>query len=399
MKIGNTIYFDHQATTPIDLRVLAAMAPYLNEAFGNPHSVDHVIGWKAAQAVEAAASEVASLIGADPDEIVFTSGATEANNLALLGVARRAYMGKRKRILVSAIEHKCVLAAAYALAKQYSFEVELLPVDRVGVVDLDYLERTASDDVLVISIMAVNNEIGSIQPIEHVSRISRKCGAIFHCDGAQAPCAIDLSGYVEFTDMLSLSAHKMYGPKGIGCLFIRRELQSQIEPLIYGGGQQRNLRSGTVPVFLCVGMSTASRLISQGNAVAEQDALRRKRDNFLAGLRQAGLTFQLNGPDSDRRHPGNANLQFTGLVAHDILGALQPHLAASTGSACTSGIPEPSHVLRAIALSEWEANASVRFSLGRYTTDEDVQEAVTLVSNAIQRLQAEGVAEQTRSYS
>jgi len=386
MRIGNTIYLDHQATTPVDARVFAAMAPYFGESFGNPHSVDHGIGWQAARAVEDAAAGVAGLIGADADEIVFTSGATEANNLALLGLGRRETGGKRRRILVSAVEHKCVLAVSRILHEQLGYRIESLPVDAAGRVDATALEATLADDVLAVSIMAVNNEIGTIQDIAALSQVVRRSGALLHCDSAQAPCAIDLRKFWQFTDLLSLSGHKMYGPQGIGALFIRRDLQDGIEPLVYGGGQQRELRSGTVPVALCVGMGAAAALLDTRKAEEERALLRRRRDLFVRKLMNLSWPVFLNGPEGAQRHPGNANMRFEGFEAHDILSTLQPRLAASTGSACTSGIPEPSHVLRAIGLSAREAEASIRFSLGRSTTDEDIDDAVRLIDEALSRL-------------
>lgn len=385
MKIGNTIYFDHQATTPVDTTVFAEMAPYFFETFGNPHSVDHCLGWQAAQAVETAAARVASLIGADADEIVFTSGATEANNLALLGLGRRAATGRR-RIIVSAIEHKSVLAISRILHKQLGYVIEYLPVDGDGRVNVSTLEESLADDVLAVSIIAVNNEIGTIQDVAEISRIVRKSGAVFHCDAVQAPCAVDLHGFCDLVDSLSLSAHKMYGPKGIGALFIRRDLQDRIEPLLYGGGQQRGLRSGTVPVALCVGMGAAAALVSSDSAKDERNFLRARRDKLVRSLMKLPWPIFLNGPEGMHRHPGNANMRFSGFAAHDILNVLQPHLAASTGSACTSGIPEPSHVLKAIGVPGHEAEASIRFSIGRGTTDQDIEDAVDLINDALSRL-------------
>jgi len=386
MKIGNTIYLDHQATTPLDKRVFSAMSPYLTESFGNPHSVDHSLGWKAVRAVEDAAYHVAGLIGADSDEIIFTSGATEANNLALLGLGRRASSGKRRRILLSSIEHKCVLAASRALHEQLGYVIELLPVDPAGFVDITALGETLSDDVLLVSAMAVNNEIGTVQDLAKLSQIIRQTGTLFHCDAAQAPGAIDLRMAAELVDFLSLSGHKMYGPQGIGALFICRDLHDSIEPLIYGGGQQRNLRSGTLPVALCVGMGSAASLIDTSEASEKRIAMRNRRDNFVRKLLDLPWPIILNGPESSSRHPGNANMRFVGFAAHEILSSLQPHLAASTGAACTSGIPEPSHVLRAIGLSNDEAESSIRFSIGHNTTDAELEEAVSLISATLSKL-------------
>lgn len=391
MKIGNIIYLDHHATTPVDNRVYAAMAPYFGELFGNPHTADHSIGWKAAQAVEDAAARVATLISADPDEIIFTSGATEANNLALLGLGRRVSEGKRRRVLVSSIEHKCVLAVSRVLQEQLGYRVELVPVDAAGFIDAAALSEALADDVLAVSIMAVNNEIGTIQDISGLSKIIKRSGAIFHCDAAQAPCAIDLRKFSNFVDLMSLSGHKMYGPQGIGALFISRDLQDRIEPLIYGGGQQRSLRSGTVPMPLCVGMGAAASLLSNGDAEEERASLRKRRDIFVRKLMNLRWPITLNGPEGAKRHPGNANVCFEGFDAHDILHMLQHRLAASTGSACTSGIPEPSHVLRAIGLSSREAESSIRFSIGRDTSDADLEETVTLLDEVLAKLADQNV--------
>ena len=386
MRIGNTIYLDHQATTPADPCILHRMAPFFKRAFGNPHSTDHIRGWEAAQAVEGAAASVAALIGADSDEIIFTSGATEANNLALLGLGRRAAKGKRKRVLVSAVEHKCVLGAARALAEWHGFAVETVPVDGAGRVDLARLAAMLADDVLLVSVMAVNNEIGTIQDVEAIGGLARRHGARFHCDAAQAPLAMDLGGLARHVDLLSLSAHKMYGPMGVGALYVARELQGEIEPLFYGGGQQNGLRSGTVPVALCVGLAAAAELAGADDAPATRAALRRRRDSFVAGLRRLRWPIAVNGCLGQAGHPGNASICFQGFAAQDLLGALQPRLAASTGAACASGIPEPSHVLRAIGLDAASADATIRFSLGHGTTDADISDALALLEEALANL-------------
>lgn len=389
LRIGDTIYLDHQATTPVDERVVERMAPYYGELCANPHSDDHILGWRANSAVEESASTIATFIGADPDEIVFTSGATEANNLALLGSARSSSRGSRNRILVSAVEHKCVLAAARAAADA-GLMVETIPVDHAGLIDLDSLATQLDKDVLLVSVMAVNNEIGTIQPIQEIGALTEKHGALFHCDAAQAPIAMALDVFAANIDLLSLSAHKIYGPKGIGCLYVRRDVQERLEPIIYGGGQQLNLRSGTVPVPLCVGMAAAIDLLQEPVYQQERRALQRRRDTFVDRLDATGYLIEINGPTSEHRHPGNANVRFQGIAAADLLYSLQPHVAAATGSACTSGITEPSHVLRAIGLSQHESDASVRFSLGRFTTDADIDTAVNRIGTALQQLEAVG---------
>ena len=382
MQDGKLIYADYQATTPVDPRVVERMAPHWNETFGNPHSSDHAVGWRAGKAVQEASDSVAGLIGADADEIVFTSGATEANNLALFGLARRAPLG-RKRILVSAIEHKCVLAAARALSDREGFVVETIPVDGEGFVDLAELEARLGDDVLVVSVMAVNNEVGTIQDIPRISALLAARGIPLHCDAAQAPCAMEMGGLAAHADLISLSGHKMYGPQGIGALHIRRDLQVRIEPLIHGGGQQNGLRSGTLPLPLCVGIGAAARLFGGAEAVGEMERVARQRDRFVELVQPSGWPVSVNGPRATRRHPGNANVRFEGVDAHEVLGVLQPRLAASTGAACTSGVPEPSHVLAALGLSAAACDASVRFSFGRFTRDEEIEDAASLVLAAM----------------
>ena len=388
MRAGKSIYLDHQATTPTHPDVLVAMRPWLTEAFGNPHSSDHAIGWKSSQAVDRAAEQVARLIGADADEILFTSGATESNNMALLGLARHAVGGKRRRVLVSAIEHKSVLAVGRVLEEQLGFAVEHIPVDREGFVNMDALLDALDEEVLAVSIMAVNNEIGTVQDVERIAEVVKAYGAVFHCDAGQASLAMSMDGFAEIADMVSLSAHKMYGPKGIGALYLSHAVQPRIEPLIYGGGQQHGLRSGTTPVPLCVGMGAAAEMLCTEEIAAKRQELALRRDAFVERLRRLPWPIALNGPSGPARHPGNANIRFTGFSAHDILGALQPHLAASTGSACTSGTPEPSHVLKAIGLSGDEAESSIRFSLGFDTSDEDVEAAVELIEAALEKLSA-----------
>ena len=335
-------------------------------------------------AVNDATVSVAELIGADEDEIIFTSGATEANNFALFGLASRAQFGAN-RILVSALEHKCVLAAAQSISERNGFLVEKLPVNCEGVLDLNALEAALGADVLMVCIMVVNNEVGTIQDLTSISDLLSPWNIPLHCDAAQAPCALDTKELAVYADMVSLSAHKMYGPQGIGALYISRDLQNHIEPLIYGGGQQRGLRSGTLPVPLCVGMGTAAELAIEANNIGELARIAFQRDHFLSLLKESGLNISLNGPKNNR-HPGNANVCFPGHDAHDILTALQPDLAASTGSACASGIPESSHVLEAMGHSFEDMSASIRFSFGRYTSDHELERAVKLIVQSLHSL-------------
>ena len=378
----DTIYADYQASTPIDPRVLDAMTDYWRAAYGNPHSSDHIVGWRAAQVVEQATQTTAQLVGADADEIVFTSGATEANNLALMGLARRAPPG-RNRILVSAIEHKCVLETARVLAEREDFIVETIPVDRYGFVIIDALRDMLDETALAASVMAVNNEIGTVQDIAAVSEALEPHGTLLHCDAAQAPCAMDTNRLAEYADLISLSAHKFYGPQGIGALYVRRGLQPMVEPIIHGGGQQNGLRSGTVPVALCVGMAAAADAAMRPEQSRERRRIADLRDLFVSLLQASGIRVEVNGHWGNRRHPGNANLRFVGRNAADILSVVQPRLAASTGAACASGITEPSHVLRAIGLSAEEANASVRFSFGRFSNRHEIENAATLLDNVL----------------
>ena len=285
---------------------------------------------------------------------------------------------------MSAIEHKCVLAAARYLEEREEFSVEHIPVSPEGFIDLDFLLDRVDDRVLLVSAMAVNNEVGTIQDVSTVGPYLVEHGILFHTDAAQAPCAMDVSSLGRTADLASLSGHKMYGPQGIGALYIRRDLQDQIEPLVYGGGQQNGLRSGTLPLALCVGMGRATEIIASEGFV-ERRRVAGQRDRFLKKLAGSGIETRLNGPTGDRRHAGNANLQFPGRVAEDLLAALQPAVSASTGAACSSGITEMSHVLRAMGLSAEESESSVRFSFGRFTSGMDVTGVVERLSRVIEQ--------------
>jgi cysteine desulfurase len=385
MKIGDTIYLDYQATTPVDPRVLELMTPYFSTHFGNPHSSEHILGWQAAESVDNARAKVAKLIGADSDEIIFTSGATESNNLALFGLAGRRQK-ERKKIFISPIEHKSVLAVTSQLQKKHGIECLTIPVNDEGRVDTDFIADNMNESVLAISIIGVNNEIGTIQPLAEIGALARKHGVLFHCDAVQAPCALDIDVYDMNIDLLSLSAHKIYGPKGIGALFVKREHVDKIEPQIFGGGQQHNLRSGTLPVPLCVGFGKAAELISMEDATYERNRISILRDRFIDTIVKLNGPIYSNGPNSCIRHPGNSNLRFEGFSAYDILLALQPKVAASSGSACTSGTTEPSYVLRSIGLTDEEASSSIRFSFGRFTSNKEVDEALEYIYETLLRL-------------
>lgn len=373
------IYMDYQATTPADPRVVEAMQPYWSAMYGNPHSADHAFGWSADAAVETARGHIAALIGADADEIVFTSGATEANNLAVLGIARAAPPA-RNRIVVSAIEHKCVLAAARAAADE-GFEVITVPVGANGIVDPRAVAAVVNDRTALVSVMAVNNEIGTVQPLSAIAALCAAAGAVFHTDAAQAlnTLAIDVS--TLGADLISLSAHKAYGPKGMGALFVRRNLNVRPKPIIHGGGQEGGLRSGTLPTPLCVGFGETCRILAD-ERYSDAERIRVLRDRFLGELLRVVPSLIVNG-DMVARHPGNLNLLFPSIDASLLLHHMNPDVAAATGSACTSGQPEPSHVLLALGRSADEANSSVRFGVGRFTTQNDVDSAVAIVAKAL----------------
>jgi cysteine desulfurase len=360
------------------------MMPFLGDRFGNPHSSEHALGWESAHAVQESAAQLARLIGADPEEIIFTSGATEANNLALLGLAGSGPARVRRNVLLGSSDHKSTLAVGRVLQER-GFNVAHLPVDACGYVNLEELRAAVNPAVLIVSVCAVNSEIGTIQNLAEIGAIVRQQGVLLHCDAAQAPCAMEMSTLTEGADLISLSAHKMYGPKGIGALYIRRGVQRFVQPIIHGGGQQANLRSGTIPTPLCVGFGAAAELLMRCGA-EERTRIRVERDLLVQLLNELPWPITLNGPALLERHPGNANIRFEGFCAQDLVAVLQPKLALSTGSACASGIPEPSHVLRAIGLSGDQASASVRVCLGRYSRSEDVREAVELIGMALRQL-------------
>lgn len=371
-----TIYLDHQASTPILPSVQNAMQPYWAELHGNPHSSEHSTGWTASKAVALARSQVANLIGADPDEIIFTSGATEANNLAIKGFSIPDNKQRRRnKILVSATEHKCVLESAAYVARTHGYSLQEIPVDGAGYVNLEVLREMLTENVLLVSVTLVNNEIGTIQNIEIIANLCREVGAIFHSDFAQAPSAVDLSVYFNFADAISLSGHKFGGPMGIGALYVSRELLNNLEPLFHGGGQESGLRSGTLALPLCVGLGSAAEFAASDDGTASRERISHLRDRFVNGLLSASPHIFLNGEDLDLRHPGNANLRFEGHDAGNILQRLQPIVSASTGSACSSGVTDPSYVLQAIGLTSNEAQSSIRFSFGHTNTSEDVQSA------------------------
>ena len=379
------IYLDYQATTPCDPRVVEAMLPFFTERFGNPHSVHHGYGGQAEAAVETARAQVAALIGAEPREIVFTSGATEANNLAIKGVAR--FHRERKPHLVScATEHKCVLEAVRRLERE-GIRVTRLAVGADGLIDLAELEAALTEETALVTIMAVNNEIGVIQPLAEIGALCRERGALFHSDAAQAVGKIPLDVAAMKIDLLSISGHKAYGPMGVGALYVRRRPRVRLEPLFDGGGQERGLRSGTLPLPLCVGLGAACA-IAKAEMAEESERLGRLQRRLHEGLTTGLSGIRVNG-DPERRIPGNLNLSFAGLDGEALIAAM-PGIAVSTGSACTSASVEPSYVLRALGLGDDLAGASIRIGLGRYTTEAEVDTAIETIVAAVTRLRGTG---------
>jgi cysteine desulfurase len=382
------IYLDNQASTPVDPRVLEAMMPYFTIDYGNPHSESHVYGHRAMAAIDAARGEIASLIHADPREIVFTSGATEANNLAIKGAAHfaRAYPpanGARDHVVALTTEHKCVLESCAALARE-EFAVTYLDVPESGLVDLDKLRAALTGRTLLVSIMAAHNEIGVIQPLAEIGAICRERGVLLHTDAAQALGKIPLDVEAMKIDLMSMSGHKLYGPKGVGALYVRRRPRVRLLPLFDGGGQERGLRSGTLPTPLCVGLGKACALAA---AEMEDEALRLRglRERLYGHLRDRIPGLRLNG-DGERRLPGSLNVSVPGTTAAQLIAAC-PAIAISTGSACTSAAVEPSYVLRALGLSDDRANASIRLGLGRFTNSADIDYAVDALAAAAAHLQ------------
>ena len=382
-----TLYMDHQATTPTEKSVLVAMSEYWEKSFGNPHSNGHAVGWKANAAISKASANVATLIGAEKDEVIFTSGATESNNIAAFSLCELSgRFPARKQVLVSPIEHKCVLNSVDFWSQKNGLNVTLLEVDHEGYTDLEFLKSALKTPTLFCSIGYVNNEIGTIQDLKKISQILRENEVIFHSDCAQAPKAVDCSNIAELTDLASFSGHKIGGPVGIGALFVSGHLQEQFQPLIQGGGQQNGLRSGTLPLPLCVGFGEACRLLSEPNFKQTIETTAALRDYLFQCMSDLGSPVLLNGPQLSDRHAGNLNLAFTGIKAMDLLMALQPNLCASSGSACGSGNIEPSHVLKALGLSDEQADSSIRLSLSHVNTKDEIDKAVQLISDRLDNL-------------
>ena len=374
------IYFDYSATTPVDPRVAEKMIPYLTTFFGNPASRSHSFGWTADAAIEAAREQVADLVNADPREIVWTSGATESNNLAIKGVAH-FYSGKGKHIITVKTEHKAVLDTCRELERQ-GFEVTYLPVQDNGLIDIDALKAAIRPDTILVSVMFVNNEIGVIQDIPAIGEICREKGILFHVDSAQAAGKVEIDLAKLKVDLMSFSAHKVYGPKGIGALYVRRKPRVRLEAQMHGGGHERGMRSGTLPTHQIVGMGEAFR-IAKLEMGAENERLRALRDRMLRGFMDME-EVHLNG-DMERRIAGNLNVSFNFVEGESLIMAIKD-LAVSSGSACTSASLEPSYVLKALGRDDELAHSSIRFTLGRFTTEEEVDYAIKLLHEKIGKL-------------
>ncbi|MGB0573096.1 MAG: aminotransferase class V-fold PLP-dependent enzyme [Alphaproteobacteria bacterium] len=374
------IYLDHQATTPVDPRVLDAMLPWFTESFGNAHSEQHVWGRQAAEAVDVAREQVAALIGASAREIVFTSGATESNNLAIKGAVRFAMRhGRGNHIITVATEHKCVLESCAAMAEEDA-EVTIIGVGPDGLVDPELVAAAFTDNTVLVSVMAVNNEIGVTQPLTELGAMCRARGVLLHTDAAQATGKVPLDVDTMQIDLLSISGHKMYAPKGIGALYTRRRPRARLLAEINGGGQERGNRSGTLPVPLVVALGEAADVAS-ADMSAEGLRLAGLRETMLDGLRASHADLFVNG-SMDHRVPGNLNVGFPGIDAEALMTVLES-VAISTGSACTSASVEPSYVLRALGLDDALAGASIRIGFGRFTTETEVDIAANLIAAAV----------------
>lgn len=374
------IYLDYSATTPVDPRVVDAMIPWLFEKFGNPASRSHAFGWEAEEAVENARAQVADLVNADPREIVWTSGATESNNLAIKGAAH-FYREKGKHLITVRTEHKAVLDTMRELERQ-GFEVTYLDVKENGLLDLEVLKAAIRPDTILVSVMMVNNEIGVIQDIEAIGNITREKGIIFHCDAAQATGKVEIDLSVLKVDLMSFSAHKTYGPKGVGALYIRRKPRVRIEAQMHGGGHERGFRSGTLATHQIVGMGEAFAL-AKATMREENVRIKALRDRLLAGLTEIDETY-VNG-DIEHRVPHNLNISFNCVEGESLIMAIK-ELAVSSGSACTSASLEPSYVLRALGRNDELAHSSIRFTIGRFTTEHEIDFAIGLIKLRVGKL-------------
>jgi cysteine desulfurase len=374
------IYLDYSSTTPVDPRVVDALLPFLREDFGNPASRSHAYGWKAEDAVETARQQVADLVGCDPKELVWTSGATESINLAIKGAAH-FYKDKGRHVITVKTEHKATLDTCRELERE-GFEVTYLEVQADGLIDFAAFEAAVRPDTILVSVMFVNNEIGVIQDIPKIGEFCRARGIILHVDSAQATGKVQIDLQSLKVDLMSFSAHKTYGPKGIGALFVRRKPRIRLEPLIHGGGHERGMRSGTLPTHQIVGMGAAFAL-ARAEMATENERIRMLRDRLWKGLSEIEAVY-LNG-DLEARVPHNLNVSFNYVEGESLLMAIKD-IAVSSGSACTSASLEPSYVLRALGRSDELAHSSIRFSIGRYTTEADVDFTISLLKDKVAKL-------------
>ncbi len=381
MTVKLPIYLDYQSTTPMDPRVVEVMIDCMKNDYGNPHSRTHSLGWKAEEMVEIARKNVADLIGADSKEIFFTSGATESNNIAIKGVAHFYGATGKNHVVTIATEHKCVINSVRDL-EQEGFSVTFLQVQQNGLVDLKQLEAAITDKTCLVSIMAVNNEIGVIQPLAEIGALCRKKGAFFHTDAAQAFGKIPLDVNAMNIDLMSISGHKIYGPKGIGAIYLRRKPRVRIKPIFSGGGQERGIRAGTLPTPLVVGLGKASE-IAKNEMQKDHDHIKKLSDKLFDGVTKLTHVY-LNG-DLEQRYVGNLNFSFAGIEGESMIMAIKD-LAVSSGSACTSSSLEPSYVLHALGVSDELAHTSIRFGIGRFTTEEEVDYAINLIASKVDKL-------------
>ena len=376
------VYLDNQATTPLDPKVFSAMEPWFTEKFGNASSRNHTYGWEAEEAVEIARESVAATIGALPKEIIFTSGATEANNIALQGAAK-SYQDQGKHIITVKTEHKAVMDVCQHLSKD-GFDITYLTVDKDGILDLNKFEDAIRDDTILASVMHVNNEIGVIQPIKELGAICKNKGIIFHVDAAQSMGKLSINVDDMRIDLLSISAHKLYGPKGVGALYVRRKNpRVQLQPIMFGGGHERGIRSGTLPVPNIVGLGKACDLAADV-MIEENLRISQLRDTLLKGIRAENPNASING-SMEHRVAGNLNMSFPGVNNEAIIAAV-PAIAISSGSACTTSTMEPSHVLLALGMSKNEVYSSLRIGIGRFNTEEEIQIAVKSINNCMKKL-------------
>lgn len=387
-NLTDVFYLDNHASTMCDPRIVDFYQKLmLDSSFANPHSSEHAWGWKAEEIVSNASDIISSHFNALPDEVIFTSGATEANNLAIMGLAQTNHFEKhgRKKIIVSAIEHKCVLNASLYAAKLYDLDLVICPINTDGIVDLSFLKDNIDSNTLLVSVMAVNNEIGTVQPLQEIGALTKQFEVPFHVDAAQA--AYEEIDMVKLgIDLLSASGHKIYAPKGIGCLIISSDAPISVSPILHGGGQQNGLRAGTLSPELCASFAKAYEiLVSEGEEEAFN--LKLQRDSFLKELDRLGVNYVVNG-DLNKRHPGNLNLSFKDTEASVLINNLQPKMAVSTGSACNSGVIETSYVLEALGYDDNRISSSVRFGFGRFNLHERPKDYASIIRDALDELRS-----------